>query len=144
MTTAELHHYQQWATANSELLLGTTKLSAAVVLVQSNDSQTTAYLYSQFGQHLFQSSMQTNNMTFYSFIHRGGEWQLVASKWPLLYLCLAQRCASSYHCHTGEVGPEPSSVCGWLCPDSAGEAALYTGNPCGKMDILESITSERD
>lgn len=56
MTTVELHHYQQWATAKSELILGIAKPSAAVVLVQNIDCQTVAYLYSQFRCHLFQSS----------------------------------------------------------------------------------------
>lgn len=98
-------HYQQWAAAKSELILGIAKPSAAaVVLVQNNDCQTAAYLYSQFRHLLFQSSMQNSNMTSCSFIHRGDEGQLVASKWPHLYMCLAQRCAGYYHHHTEEEG----------------------------------------
>lgn len=72
-TTVELHHYQQWAAAKSELILGIAKLSVAVVLVQSNDCQTAAYLYSQFRHQPFQSSVQNNNMISCSFIHRGDE-----------------------------------------------------------------------
>lgn len=68
-------HYQQWAAAKSELILGVKnkKPSAAVVVVQNSDCPTAVYLHSLFRHHLFQSSMQNSNMASCSFFHRGDE-----------------------------------------------------------------------